>query len=66
MQYQAILGNNDRTRIIHEERAQIGKRVAKFGIKNTARHFGKQFADWPLKESTVRTWMMNGKKELAN
>jgi len=49
-----------------EEKARIGKRAAKFGVTNTLRHFSKQFADRPLKESTVRTWMMNYKKELAN
>ena len=49
-----------------EERARIGKRAAEFGVTNTLRHFSKQFTDRPLKESTVRTWMMNYKKELAN
>ena len=49
-----------------ENRAQIGKRAAEFGIINTIRHFSKQFTDRPLKESTVRTWMMNYKKELVN
>ena len=49
-----------------EERAWTGKRAAKFGVTNTVRHFGKQFAARPLKQSTVKTWMMNYKKELAN
>ena len=49
-----------------EERARTGKRAAEFGIMHTARNFSKQFPDRPLKESTVRTWMTNNRKELAN
>ena len=49
-----------------EKKVQIVKRAAEFGVMNILRHFGKQFADRPLKESTVSTWMMNYKKELAS
>ena len=65
MPHQTIPGSEGRTRIIQTRKARIGKRAAKFRIMNTLRYFGKQFADPPLKESTVRTWMMNYKKELA-
>ena len=42
------------------------QRTAEFGVTSTVRHFSKQFADQPLKESALRTWMTNYKKELAN
>ena len=35
-----------------EDRARISKRAAEFRVTNRVRHFGKQFADRPLKEST--------------
>ena len=49
-----------------KEKAQIGKRAAEFGVTNTLKHFGKQFANYLLNESTMRTWMMNYKKEFAS
>lgn len=39
--------------------------AAEFGVTSMLRYFGKEFADHPLKENTVRTWMTNYKKELA-
>ena len=36
-----------------KEKAQIGKRAAEFGVTNMLRYFSKEFADHPLKESTV-------------
>ena len=42
------------------------KEPAEFGVTKSVRHFSEQFADQPLKESTVRTWMTNYKKELGN
>lgn len=49
-----------------KERARIAKRASEFGVTNTIRHFSKEFADRPLKESTVRTWMPKYRQELAN
>lgn len=48
-----------------EEKAKITKRAAEFGVINTLNFFSKEYSDHPLKESTVRTWMMKYKKELA-
>ena len=45
-----------------EEKARVAKRAAEFGVTNTLRYFNKEFADRPLKESTVRTWASNYKK----
>ena len=49
----------------NEERARIAKRASEFGVTNTIK-FSKKFADRPLKESTVRTWVMKCRKELAS
>uniref|UniRef100_A0A1X7SY85 DDE-1 domain-containing protein n=1 Tax=Amphimedon queenslandica TaxID=400682 RepID=A0A1X7SY85_AMPQE len=49
-----------------EEKARIAKRAAEFGETNTLKHLSKEYEDWPLKESTVRTWMLKYKKELAS
>ena len=48
-----------------EEKAKISKRAAEMGVSRTIKHFSKEFQDRPLKESTVRTWMNQYKKELA-
>ena len=67
MPHQAIPGSEGHARIIQtRKKARIGKRAAEFGVTNTVRRFGKQFADRPLKENTVTTRMMNYKKELAS
>ena len=47
-----------------EEKVRVAKRAAEFGVTSTLRYFSKEFANHPLKESTVRTWMMKIKKEL--
>ena len=52
---------------LYRQRKSLSRqRAAEFGVTNTLRHFSKQFTDCPLKESTVRTWMMNYKKEVTN
>ena len=33
-----------------KEKARIGKRAAEFGVTNTLRHFGKQFANCSLRD----------------
>ena len=48
-----------------KEKARIRKRASEFGVINTLRYFSKEFADCPLKESTVTTWMTAYKKEVA-
>ena len=48
-----------------EEKLKIGKRAAEMGVTSTLKFFEKDFADRPLKESTVRTWATKYKKELA-
>ena len=48
-----------------KDKARVAKRAAEFGVTSSLRHFSKEFADRPLKESTVRTWMKAYKKESA-
>ena len=47
-----------------EEKAKIAKRAAEMGVTSTIRHFKKEFAERPLKESTVRTWVGQYTKQL--
>ncbi len=48
-----------------EEKCKIGKRAAEMGVTSTLRFYQKEFADRPLKESTVRTWATKYKIEMA-
>ncbi len=50
-----------------EEKARIAKQASEMGVTNTLRYTRtqKDFADHPLKESTIRTWVTKFKKELA-
>ena len=48
-----------------EEKYKIGKRAAEMGVTSTLRFYQKEFADRPLKESTVHTWATKYKKEMA-
>ncbi len=47
------------------EKAEISKRASEFGVTSTVRYFNKKFTDRELKESTVRTWANQYRKELA-
>ena len=47
-----------------EEKARIAKRSVQCGVTNTVRHFPREFADRPLSEATVRTWVKQYKCEL--
>ncbi len=47
------------------EKAEISKRAAEFGVTSTVRYFNKKFTHRELKESTVRTWANQYRKELA-
>ena len=48
-----------------KEKARIAKRATELGVTSTIRHFGKEFVNRPLKESTVREWVAKYKKEVA-
>jgi hypothetical protein len=48
-----------------EEKAQIGKRAAEYGVTASLRYFSKAFTGRSLKESTVRTWKMKYLQEIA-
>ena len=50
---------------IEEEKAQVTKRAAEFGITITLRYFNKAFADRQLKKSMVKTWAINYKKGIV-
>ena len=43
---------------------RIAKRSVQCGVTNTVRHFSREFADRPLSEVTVRTWVKRYKCEL--
>ena len=62
--FQQILSSEEDT---DEEKARIAKRASEMGVTNTLRYTRtqKDFADRPLKESTIRTWVTKYKKELA-
>lgn len=47
------------------EKLKIEKRAAEMGVTSTIKFFKDEFSDRPLKESTVRTWSNNYKRELA-
>ena len=49
-----------------EEKAKVAKRASEMGVSRTLRFFSKDFADRPLKECTVRTWVSLYRKELAS
>ena len=48
-----------------EEKLKIRKRAAEMGVIRTLKFFEKDFANRPLKESTVRTWATKYRKDLA-
>lgn len=48
------------------EKAIISKRATECGVTNTVRYFSKKFADRPLCEGTIRTWVKQYKRELIS
>ena len=48
-----------------EEKAQIGKRAAEYGVTASLRYYSRAFPGRSLKESTVKVWKMKYLQEIV-